>query len=190
MITRRSAHQLFAIIALVLFSVMASQALSLYNNEKVRDAVNAIPDAIAAEDVLNTSTKKFNNSSVQLRLGSALAKGNNLADSERVLNTLINDSSDADVRIKAQFNLANAYLREALKSGTQASSQSLPMVELAKQRYRDLLAEKPEHWSARYNLARALRMAPEGTDRDGDSGTEPIKRVNVIVPGFEKKDLP
>lgn len=188
--TRRSAHQLFVITAIALLGVMASQALSLYSNEKIRDTVNAIPDAIAVEDALNTSTKQYDNPAVQLRLGSALANGNNLADSERVLNTLINGSSDADIRIKAQFNLANAYLREALKSGTQASSQSLPLVELAKQRYRDLLVEAPGHWSARYNLERALRMAPEGTDRDGDPGAEPIKRVNVIVPGFEKKDLP
>lgn len=190
MITRRSAHQLFAITTVVLLGAMASQALSLYNNEKIRKAVNAIPDAIATEDALATSIKQFDNPSVQLRLGSALANGNNLADSERVLNTLINDSTNSGVRIKAQFNLANAYLREALKSGIQTSSQSLPLVELAKQRYRDLLIEAPEHWSARYNLERALRMAPEGTDRDGDAGTEPVKRVNVIVPGFEKKDLP
>jgi len=64
------------------------------------------------------------------------------------------------------------------------------MVELSKQRYRDLLSEEPYHWPARYNLERALRMAPEGTDRTDDGRVEPLKRVDVIVPGFEKQDLP
>jgi len=90
----------------------------------------------------------------------------------------------------AQFNLANLYLRQALASGTITSSDTLPMVELAKQRYRDLLRVMPEHWPARYNLERALNMAPEGTDRVGDERIEPLKSVDVIVPGFEKKELP
>lgn len=190
MITRRNAHQLFAIAAAALVCAVAWQALMLYSNEKLRDAVNAVPDSMATEDELNLSASLHEKPAVQLKLGSALANGNNLAESERVLNTLINDSTNPALRIKAQFNLANAYMREALKSGAQTSSKSLPLVELAKQRYRDLLFEAPEHGPARYNLERALRMAPEGTDRDDDERIEPVKRVNVIVPGFEKKDLP
>ena len=190
MITRRSAHQLFAVAAASLVGLMIWQLFALYNNEQLRSAVNSIPDAIATEDELTVSKNMIDKPAVQLNLGSALANGDNLEDSERVLTTLINDSDDATLRVDAQYNLANAYLREALKDGQQISSKSLPMVELAKQRYRDLLSEAPEYWPARYNLERALRLAPEGTDRDDDDGSEPVKSVNVIVPGFEKKDLP
>lgn len=113
-----------------------------------------------------------------------------MADAEALLNKLISDTDEQQIRTGAQYNLANLYLREALSGDNAISSHTRPMVELAKQRYRDLLAEMPGHWPARYNLERALRLAPEGTDKAGDEPIDPVKSVNVIVPGFEKKDLP
>ncbi len=190
MITRRSAHQLFAVTSVILAGVIAWHGLAIRHNQQLTQAINAIPESVATVDELNLPERLLTHPAVQLNLGSALANGANLEESERVLNTLINHGDDSSIRIKAQYNLASAYLREALKSGTQPSSQTLPMVELAKQRYRELLFEAPAHWSARYNLERALRMAPEGSDRGEGARVEPVKSVDVIVPGFEKKDLP
>lgn len=67
----------------------------------------------------------------------------------------------ADLRLSALYNLGNLHLREALKSGPDAAVRALPLIELAKQRYRDLLRSDPQDWDARYNLERALWLSPE-----------------------------
>lgn len=190
MIKRRSAHLIFALLSIGLFSALAVQAAKLHQREKLSTVLDSIPDSLATLDDIDTANSMYRHPAVQVLLGSALAEGRNLEEAERILNPLVRDTSDAQINTGAQYNLANAYLRQALTSGSQATSQSLPMIELAKQRYRDLLRDTPEHWSARYNLERALRMAPEGSDRENNERHEPVKRVNVVVPGFEKQDLP
>ena len=47
------------------------------------------------------------------------------------------------------------------------------MIELAKQNYRQVLHEDPDDWDARYNLERALWLAPEF-----DIGADDIERPN------------
>ena len=189
-IKRRYAHMMFGLASASLITVLAFQSVKLYQQKQLSNTLNSVPTSIATLDEVDTTRAMFSHPAVQVSVGSALAQGANLEEAERILNPLITDSSEVAIHTGAQYNLANAYLRQALASGTQATSQSLPMVELAKQRYRDLLRDTPEHWQARYNLERALRMAPEGSDRLDDERIDPVKRVNVVVPGFEKKDLP
>ena len=60
------------------------------------------------------------------------------------------------------YNLANLYLRRGLEyreSG--ADDLALPLVELAKEHYRELLRNNSSDWSSKYNLELALRIAPE-----------------------------
>ncbi|MGV2480657.1 UNVERIFIED_CONTAM: MxaK protein, partial [Salmonella enterica subsp. enterica serovar Weltevreden] len=59
------------------------------------------------------------------------------------------------------YNLGNLHLREALQFGPESIGKSLPLAELAKSSYRELLRLNPQHWDAKYNLERALRLAPE-----------------------------
>jgi mxaK protein len=70
----------------------------------------------------------------------------------------------ADLRLAALYNLGNLYLREANRDATEESTPALPLIELAKQSYRDLLRDDPGFWDARYNLERALWLAPEIED--------------------------
>ena len=72
---------------------------------------------------------------------------------------------------------------------TDDAGGSRTLVELAKQGYRELLRLEPDYWPARYNLEQALRLAPETVDSI-DSASDPVKRVDVIVPDFENRDLP
>ncbi|MBQ0958517.1 hypothetical protein KAK06_06050 [Ideonella sp. 4Y11] len=62
----------------------------------------------------------------------------------------------------ARFNGANALMRQAvaLRDAGQADA-AYPMVELAKEAYRELLRQDPGDDAARYNLERALRLNPE-----------------------------
>lgn len=72
------------------------------------------------------------------------------------------DARDDDMRAAIRYNLANLYLRRALQyREDDADDLALPLVELAKEYYRELLREHSRNWPARYNLELALRIAPE-----------------------------
>jgi len=43
----------------------------------------------------------------------------------------------------------------------------VPLIELAKETYREVLRHDPRHWPARYNLERAQRLLPDPEDGDG-----------------------
>jgi mxaK protein len=96
-----------------------------------------------------------------------------------------------DLRRIALYDLGNLHLHQALQAGLSDEAQSLPLIELAKQSYRDLLRKDPNDWDARYNLERALRLAPENDD-DADEDTGPPdprehERTTIADP---RMDLP
>lgn len=74
----------------------------------------------------------------------------------------------------ARFNSANLLLRQASalrgSGGTATDAakagQALPLAELAKEQYRELLRRDPGFWAARYNLERAQRLLPDPVDSD------------------------
>lgn len=67
----------------------------------------------------------------------------------------------AGIATAALYNAGNLQLREALKEGPNAAIRALPLIELSKQSYRAVLRRDPQSWDARYNLERALWLAPE-----------------------------
>src|SRR5690606_28788400 len=95
----------------------------------------------------------------------ALKEYTNLASSER-----------GEVRRRALYNLGNLYLRDSLSDGE--AFRSLALVELAKRNYRTLLREAPGDWDARYNLERALWLAPESEQEFVDD--EPPEREQAV----------
>jgi mxaK protein len=80
-----------------------------------------------------------------------------------------------DLSQAARYNLANLYMRDALENGASEAFRSLPLIELAKQRYRDVLREQPNDWDARYNLSRALQLSPE-IEQEVEEKDQPPKR--------------
>jgi mxaK protein len=68
----------------------------------------------------------------------------------------------------ARYNSANLLLRQALqlRTGSQPG-QAIPLIELAKETYREVLRHDPGHWNARYNLERAQRLLPDAEDGGG-----------------------
>lgn len=189
MIKRKTIHLLFATLAACLCAAMIYQFLQLRSATFLSSALAAVP-AVATEAAdINLPDKAPDLPEVQLAVANALSNGNNLELAELSYNKLISSESTSATGQAARFNLANGYLRQAMDAG-EASNKTRTLLELAKQRYRDLLQEAPDHWGARYNLERTLRLAPELSNREEEDKEEPIKRVRVIVPGFEKQDLP
>ena len=95
------------------------------------------------------------------------------------------------LREAALYNLGNLHLRQALKVGAAAPDTAAPLVELAKQSYRDALRADPADWDARYNLERALQLAPEVDEQAADDGEpEPDKEITITTAPAGRSDLP
>jgi hypothetical protein len=94
-------------------------------------------------------------------------------------------SGDPTSRTTARFNEGNLLLREAialLSAGDDARAQ--PLLQLAKESYRQVLREQPLAWDAKYNLELALRWAPELEEEQGEvSSPIVVRRAAVIERG-------
>jgi len=95
-----------------------------------------------------------------------------------------------DLSQAALYNLGNLYMRDALTDGTSQAFRSLPLIELAKQRYRDVLRNEPADWDARYNLSRALQLAPEIEQQVEEKEEPPEKEQSVSTLQGVRIDLP
>lgn len=90
-----------------------------------------------------------------------LVQTGEFSDAVKLYGTLT-ETTEAQLRQAAQFNLANTYLHWALSVDLEQDGDiALPLVELAKQSYRSLLKQNPQHWDAKYNLERALQLFPD-----------------------------
>ena len=77
----------------------------------------------------------------------------------------------ATLGVPARFNSANLLLRQALVlRDSDAAGQALPLIELAKQGYREVLRADPGQWDARYNYERAQRAQPDPDEMDAPIG--------------------
>jgi mxaK protein len=97
------------------------------------------------------------------------------------------DKGDAALRTAARYNTANLHLRRgyALKRAGQPD-QALPLVELAKQNYRELLRADSADWDARYNLERALRLFPDPENANAEAKPPPLnsRRAQATMRGI------
>ncbi len=92
---------------------------------------------------------------------------------------------DPVVRI-ARFNSANIYLRDAMEMlDAGERGRALPLIEIAKQLFRQLLLEDPGDWDVRYNLSRAVLMIPDILDSGEVTSTpESAERAASTMRGF------
>ena len=161
-------HLAFALVATALSVLTASEALRLQHAQRINIAAaewarTPIPDPRAgAADHLPP----------EARLARAVALARLDYDGALAAYKSIIHSSREDLHRIALYDLGNLNLRQAVQYGLADEAQSLPLTELAKQSYRDLLRRDPTDWDARYNLERALRLAPE-EDADDSEDTAP-----------------
>jgi mxaK protein len=84
---------------------------------------------------------------------------------EAALNRYRALQSDSALGQAARYNSANLLMRQAI--GVRATSQpgqAIPLLELAKENYREVLRNDSGQWDARYNLERAQRLLPDPDD--------------------------
>lgn len=98
---------------------------------------------------------------LQLARAQALARKGRRDEALAAYRRLVKDPAAAGLLAEVHFHLGNFYLREGLKKWAERPDEAYPLVELSKQSYREALRRRPEDWDARYNLERALWLAPE-----------------------------
>jgi mxaK protein len=116
----------------------------------------------------------------QVRLAQALslAKAGKFTAAMKAYKALL--ESEEDVRLIVLYDLGNLNMREALKNGAGEAQRSMPLIELAKQSYRDELRSNPGDWDARYNLERALWLAPEYDDPMLQRSQTPVRAEHAM----------
>jgi mxaK protein len=173
--TRRRVHLLFGVTALGFSLLAAYQGWRLDHADRVNEAI-----ASASTTGLDAAVPE-----ARFAHANALSKAGNFEEAAKTYKVLI-QGDRADLKLAALFNLGNLHMREALKNGADDAVNSLPLIELAKQNYRDLLRDNPSDWDARYNLERALWLAPEVDEQAGEDNNVPEweRRVAPRVQGF------
>lgn len=171
--TRRRIHAAFGLLALAFAMAAAWQGWRLQQALHLNAAI-AAADAAALDAPL---------AEVRFARALALARAGDAEGAAKAYKALIQEERP-DIRRAALFNLGNLRMREALDLG--GGSTTLPLIELAKQSYRDLLREDPGDWDARYNLERALWLAPELDPPVGEEENVPTweRRVAPRAQGF------
>lgn len=82
----------------------------------------------------------------------------------------------------ARYNSGNLLLAEALALDEKtAQGQRIPLIELAKESYREVLRADPGHWDARFNYERAQRLLPDPDFADEEGGAAPIGAERAVT---------
>ena len=93
--------------------------------------------------------------------GAYLHHQNNKFDEATAAYGKVENEGDERFQQAVRYNQANLYLQRAMAGRQQDEDDiAVPLIELAKHLYRELLRADPKFWSAKYNLEQALKLAP------------------------------
>lgn len=147
-----------------------------------------IEQLVAGKDV---DVSKVISGKPELRLARALyLKQKHRYDEALSTLSLIMEQGDQVFRAKVRYNLGNLYLEQAMNHvETMKMNEALPLVDLAKQAYRQALALNSQDWDSKYNLEVAMRLLPEMDRINSGNEDDPKKQATQLwttVPGFPR----
>ena len=179
---RAHGHMVFALVAVALAAVTVGESLRLQHAQSINAAVATWSRAAAPANAAHAQPPTWATAGAadhlppEARLARAVALSKVDYDAALAAYKEIIQSNRTDLRLIALYDLGNLHLHHAIQAGLADEAQSLPLTELAKQSYRDLLRRDPNDWDARYNLERSLRLAPEDDDADDEDTGPPDPR--------------
>lgn len=183
-LSRRNAHLGFLGAVSLCVVLLAVDAWRLQHAVRVEKAVAAADSWARQPSHDDLKLDRY----VALARAVALSKAGETDAALRGFSALQVDIDD-EVSRAAMFDVGNLHLRQALRE-PEHSTSFLPLLELAKQRYRDVLRADPANWDARFNLERALRLAPEDKEAFEEPVDRPIDRPPNKLPELLAPDLP
>lgn len=174
----RHLHLLFGVASLCCLAAVGASAWQQHNAAAFNETLRQPPATLEqGQDPVST-----------LAHGVMLAAKQNVEGARQAFQQVLQDGPPALQQV-ARYNLGNLHLREAIRIGP-GSTQTLPLVEQAKQRYREVLAADPNNWDARYNLERALWLSPETETTASASGPGGPRTRVVTAVKIEPGELP
>ncbi|WP_233836311.1 tetratricopeptide repeat protein [Paraburkholderia sp. ZP32-5] len=179
-------HATFGTVAICCAAWGVSAWVRLQHAGDVNRAIAAVnaPHAASHEDHASDDDAP----QIRLARATALSKAGAYDAAARLYNGLIHEGRLDDVGRAALFDLGNMYLRQGSGDGNARMLRSISMVNEAKVRYRLVLRSAPGDWDARYNLERALWLAPEGGG--GLDQPDVKEQHNVTLRDAQSMDLP
>ncbi|MDH3265487.1 MAG: hypothetical protein OEM25_00855 [Gammaproteobacteria bacterium] len=98
---------------------------------------------------------------------------------------------NSTLHMDIKFNLANLYFREALRLRDVGDDDlAMPLIELAKENYKEILRAENIYWDAKYNLELALIVAPETDPVDPTGERNPERSPRAITKFQAREELP
>ncbi len=150
--SRRRTRFVLALLAVALLAT-AADGLHLWRQHRMNVAIaEGAPQAKAADAP----------PALQFAYAHALAASDAHEDA---LNRYRALQGDSPLGQAARYNSANLLMRQAIEvRATAQPGQAIPLIELAKEIYREVLRHDIAQWDARYNLERAQRLLPDPDD--------------------------
>lgn len=187
----RHLHQAFAAAALVAVIVLGRAWHARVDAERTGTTLASIATQSSLPADAYEQAAAIGDRRQRLAWAQALERAGRLDDSAKLQATLIDLARLDDLGAAALFNLGNGYLRTGIRlTGQGDGSERAAMLELAKQRYRDLLSLRPDDWDARFNLERALRLAPEDSEAGSAGHAGPSEQRRIMLKGSREVELP
>jgi mxaK protein len=180
--TRTLVHAVFGTIAICCAGVAAYDWTRLQHAERMNQAI------VAASTDPREDRADDDAPQVRLARAIALSKAGAYDPAARLYDGLIHEDRLDDLGRAALFDIGNMYVREGGGENGTGAIRSLAMIGEAKARYRMLLRVAPDDWDARYNLERALWLAPETQSALDEPDVKEQHNVKLRDP--QSKDLP
>ncbi len=109
----------------------------------------------------------------------------------RMIYSTLESAENESLRLAAAFNIGNTYLQQASTIDMESDSDlALPLIELAKLSYREVLSIDSQQWDARYNLERALQLLPDSREQRLIDVVGRRRTVRTVVTPDPEEDLP
>jgi mxaK protein len=176
---RRTAHLAFGAIVAGLATFCVYQAIRLHEARQV----NAAVAGVNAKGTASTLPE------ARFVQALAIARSGDNEGALKAYKALARDAPPA-LAAAALYNAGNLQLRAAMKEGPDAAVRALPLIELSKQSYRAGLRIDPHNWDARYNLERALWLAPEMEETQVDRVRRDAEERVMSTLQSTRADLP
>lgn len=166
---------------IVLFGLISYDAVRLANEQRFNNALN--DDTAAWTDTPNDANRQFAHA-YQLQQEDEFKKSVKAYAS-------IEAEPGSELQLDITFNLANLYFREASQLRDDgADDLAMPLVELAKQNYKEILRIDADHLDAKYNLELALSVSPDDDPADTLEERNPEHSSRALTTIQSRKSLP
>lgn len=169
------------VISLALIAVICYDGFRLFNDYHFNDSLDS-GDDVQIHEPENTYWQFAN--------AFALANKQDFRGSVKAY-AAVNAQPRDRLWMDTKYNLANLFFREAQRLREEdADDLAMPLLELAKQNYKELLRIDSQHWDAKYNLELTLILSPdlEAEDTAEERKPEHSKRALTVIQA--RKPLP